>query len=141
MSASLPAPTPPYNPEAGPFWRAAAEGRLVLPRCDGCGHHVWYPRAWCPVCGSDDVTWVELSGYGTVYAVTVLHRGMGPWANAAPFAVAYVELAEGPRILTNVVTDDPTAVRIGDPVRAIFIPLPDRPDGAPPQAIVRFTPA
>lgn len=136
---TLPAPTPPFSPEAEPFWTAAAQGRLVLPVCDGCGHHIWYPRSWCPACGSPSVTWTEVSGRGTVYARSVLHKGVGPWAGAAPFVVAYVELDEGPRILTNVVTDDPASVRVGDPVRAVFVPL-DRPEDAPAQAIVRFAP-
>jgi uncharacterized OB-fold protein len=137
---SLPAASPPYNPEAEPFWTAAADDRLVLPRCNACGHLVWYPRAWCPVCGSEEVTWTELTGRGTVYASTVLHRGMGPWGQAAPFVVAFVELEEGPRILTNVVTEDPGAVRIGDAVQATFVPLPDLHEDAPAQAILRFQP-
>lgn len=141
MSASLPSFPPPFNPEAAPFWAGAAEGRLVLPRCDACGHHIWYPRSWCPVCGSESVTWTEVSGRGTVYAVTVLRKSMGPWADATPYAAAYVELAEGPRLLANVVTDDPAAVRIGDEVTATFVPLPDLAVDAPPQAILRFTPA
>ncbi len=138
--SELPNSAPPYNPEAEPFWTAAAEGRLVLPVCDSCGHHIWYPRSWCPVCGGPDVTWTELSGRGTVYARTVLHKAMGPWREAAPFVVAYVELDEGPRLLTNVVAADPTSVQVGDPVRAVFVPVADLDDGAPAQAIVRFTP-
>lgn len=134
----LPVYAPPFGPEAEPFWTAAAKGRLVLPRCDACGHHIWYPRSWCPVCGHEAVTWIELSGRGIVYAVTVLHKAMGPWAPAAPFAVAYVELAEGPRILTNVLCDDPAAVRIGDAVEATFVPVPVLADDAPAQAILRF---
>lgn len=136
----LPALPPPYNPEAEPFWTAAAEGRLVLPVCDACGHHIWYPRSWCPVCGGDAVTWTELSGRGTVYACTVLRKGMGPWTDAAPYVGAYVELAEGPRILTNVLTEDPTSVHIGLPVEAVFVPVTDPPKGSPPRAILRFTP-
>ena len=136
--SELPVIAPPYSPEAAPFWAAAAEGRLVLPRCDACATVIWYPRSWCPACGSDTVTWTELSGRGTVYAVTVLRRGMGPWADAAPFAVAYVELEEGPRLLTNVVTDRPDGVRIGDAVVATFVALPDLPEGSPAQAILRF---
>jgi uncharacterized protein len=136
--SSLPTTPPPYNPEAEPFWTAAADGRLVLPRCDSCGHVIWYPRSWCPVCGNDDVTWTELSGRGTVYAVTVLTRGMGPWADAVPFAVAYVELAEGPRILTNVVTNEPRSVHIGDAVHATFVRITERSEDGPAQAILRF---
>ena len=138
--SELPAIAPPYNPEAEPFWTAAAEGRLVVPVCDSCGHHIWYPRSWCPVCQSDDVTWTEMSGRGTVYARTILHRSMGPWNDATPYVAAYVELDEGPRILTNVVADDPTSVVIGTQVEAFFVPL-EQPDDAPPQAILRFKPA
>ena len=136
--SDLPTHAPPFSAEAEPFWSSAAEGRLVLPRCDTCGHHIWYPRSWCPVCGGDAVTWSELSGRGSVYAATVIRRAMGSWASAAPFAVAYVELAEGPRILANVVTDAPEHIRIGDPVRAVFVPVTDLPEDAPPRAIVRF---
>lgn len=137
----LPVAAPPYNPEAEPFWTAAADGRLVLPRCDDCQQYIWYPRAFCPMCGADAVTWTELSGRGTVYAVTVLRKAMGPWASAAPFPVAYVELDEGPRLLTTVITDEPEGVCIGDQVTATFLPLPDLPDDAPAQAIVRFAPS
>ena len=139
--SDLPTLVPPFNPETEPFWTAAASGRLTLPRCDACGHHIWYPRSWCPTCGSEAVTRVALSGRGTVYACTVLHRATGPWAAAAPFVVAYVELEEGPRILTNIVSDDPADVRVGDPVRARFVPIPDPLQGAPDQAILRFVPA
>jgi uncharacterized protein len=138
----LPTPTPRPNLETEPFWTAAADGRLVLPECDACGHHIWYPRAWCPVCGGGAVTWTELSGRGIVYARTVVHRAMGPWADAVPFVVAYVELEEGPRILTNVVTDDPEGVHIGAAVRAAFVPViapaADAPDDSSARAIVRF---
>jgi uncharacterized OB-fold protein len=139
MSA-LPALPPPYNAEAEPFWTAASEGRLVVPACDACGHHIWYPRSWCPVCQGEDVTWTELSGRGTVYARTVVRKGLGPWQDAAPYVVAYVELDEGPRLLTNVVTDDPASVLIGSAVHVVFVPLEQGPD-APRQAIVRFAPS
>lgn len=139
--SELPAGRPPLNPEAAPYWEAARAGRLVLPVCDACGHPIWYPRSWCPVCGSDAVTWTEMTGRGTVYACTVIRRGMGPWAAAAPYVGAYVELEEGPRILANVVTDEPEAVHIGLAVRAAFVPVDGGEDGEQPQAILRFTPA
>ena len=140
--SELPAERPPFNAEAAPFWEAASAGRLVVPVCDACGHHIWYPRAWCPVCGGASVTWTELSGRGTVYACTVIRKGMGPWAAAAPYVGAYVELAEGPRLLANVVADDPDTVHIGMAVTATFAAVDDPAEGAgPPQAILRFTPA
>lgn len=119
MSA-LPTTPPPRNDETEPFWAAIADGRLVVPVCDACGHHIWYPRSWCPVCGGTAVTWTQLSGRGTVYALTVVRKSRGPWTEAVPYVVAYVDLAEGPRVLTNVVSDRPDSVHIGDAVHAVF---------------------
>jgi uncharacterized protein len=138
--SDLPAPSPPVNLEAAPFWEAAAEGRLVLPVCDACAHPIWYPRSWCPVCGSESVTWTEMSGRGTVYACTVVRRGVGPWADAVPYVGAYVELDEGPRVLTNVVTDDPDAVHVGMAVTAVYVPVSEPPEGSIATQLVRFTP-
>ena len=137
---ALPAPAPPVNDETAPFWAALADGRLELPVCDACGHHIWYPRTWCPVCQSDAVTWTALSGDGTVYARTILHKAMGAWGAAAPFVIAYVELEEGPRVLTNVLTDDPASVAIGTPVEAVFVPVDEPEAGSPATHLLRFVP-
>jgi hypothetical protein len=138
--SELPAGAPPYNAEAEPFWSAAAERRLVLPVCDACGHHIWYPRSWCPVCGSASVRWTEMSGRGTVYACTVVRKGMGPWAAATPYVVAHVELAEGPRILTNIVTADAASIAVGTPVVAVYVPVAEPADSSAATMLVRFAP-
>ena len=138
--SDLPAPAPPVNDETAPFWAALGEGRLEVPVCDACGHHIWYPRSWCPVCQHGSVTWTRLSGRGTVYARTILHKAMGPWGDAAPFAIAYVELEEGPRVLTNLVGDDPAAIVIGTAVEAAFVPVDDPLDGSPATHLWRFAP-
>ena len=135
---ALPAPPPPVNDETAPFWRALADEELTLPVCDACGHHIWYPRTWCPLCQGDAVTWTALSGRGTVYARTILHRAMGAWGAAAPFVIAYVELEEGPRVLTNVLADDPTSVAIGTPVEAVYVPVDEPAAGSPATHLLRF---
>ena len=138
--SGLPSPAPPVSEETAPFWTALGAGRLELPVCDACGHHVWYPRAWCPVCEHDRVTWTTLSGRGTVYARTILRKAMGPWGAAAPFVIAYVELDEGPRVLTNVLADDPGAIEVGTPVAAVFVPVDEPRDGSPATHLLRFAP-
>ena len=131
----LPAPEPAISAEARPFWEAAAAGRLALPHCTRCDTVVWYPRAHCPECGGG-VVWQEASGGGAVYSFTVIRRGgTGPYADASPYVVAYVELDEGPRVMTNIVDCDVDEVAIGDRVRVVFAPAGD---GA---ALVRFRPA
>jgi uncharacterized OB-fold protein len=93
------------------------------------------------MCDGSSVTWTELSGRGTVYARTIVRRGPGPWAAAAPYVVAYVELDEGPRVLANVEADDVEPIVVGTTVVARFVPVPDASDDAPVRAILRFAPA
>ncbi len=116
----LPALAPPVNLETQPFWDATAEGRLVLPRCDSCSTVIWYPRLFCPLCGSTEVSWFDAKGTGTVYSATVVRKGQGPFADAAPYVLAYVELDEGPRIMTNIVDGDPERIEIGQRVTVTF---------------------
>ncbi len=133
--SGLPVPPPNANLETQRFWDATAEGRLELPRCDACDHVVWYPRDHCDHCGSASVSWFTASGRGTVYSCTVTRRIGGSWRKAAPFVLAYVELEEGPRVVTNIVGCDPETVHIGQPVQVVFDPTPEGP------ALLRFTPA
>jgi uncharacterized OB-fold protein len=130
---TLPAPAPAVTPETEPYWTAAAQGRLLLTRCPSCQAVVWYPRAMCPECGNRGTDWFEASGRGTVYTFTVVHKGDGAY-RGDPYVLAYVELDEGPRVLTNVVDVDPGEVRIGMAVRAVFHPTDKG------SALVRFAP-
>ena len=52
MSDTLPNPVPYVAPDAEEFWAATTEGKLLLRRCDDCGTVIWYPRPFCPDCGS-----------------------------------------------------------------------------------------
>ena len=119
----LPAPAPIVDSESRPFWEAMARGKLLLPRCDACQTVIWYPRAFCPACGSDNVAWVEASGRGTIYSFTINRTGradVADYRGVGPFVLAYVELDEGPRILTNIVDCDAEAVAVGQPVEVVF---------------------
>lgn len=131
---SLPTDEPSRGRETKPFWEALDDERFVLPRCDDCDHVIWYPRLFCPICHTSGVSWFEASGDGVVYSFTVARQSFGDWKAAVPYVIAYVELAEGPRVLTNVVDCDPDTLAIGDPVRIVY----DRsPKGA---AVYRFAP-
>lgn len=118
--SGLPSVAPDVDADSAPFWHGAAHDRLVLPRCRSCRSFIWYPRSVCPACHHPAVEWVDASGLGTIYSFTVNHRGPGAWADLAPFVIAYVELDEGPRVLTNVIGVAPDQVRIGDRVTAVF---------------------
>ena len=105
-------PTP--DAETQPFWDGAAEGRLLLRRCADCGRAHFYPRRFCPTCWSADVTWEDASGKATLYTWSVVHANdLPPFKDRVPYVAAVVDLAEGPRMMTNIVGCDPDVLRIG----------------------------
>jgi hypothetical protein len=125
VNEPLPAPVADVTSETAEFWAATAEGTLLLPRCERCDTVIWYPRAFCPACASFDVTWFPASGRGTVYSFTVVRRPALPYDRSGPFVVAYVELDEGPRVLTNLVECEPDEVEIGMPVEVSLVRVDD----------------
>ncbi|HEX4170842.1 MAG TPA: OB-fold domain-containing protein [Acetobacteraceae bacterium] len=119
---------PDTNPETKPFWDGCAAGKLIVPRCVDTGKYIWYPRAISPFTFGA-VQWMEVSGKGKIYSLSVMKRA------EVPFAMAYVELAEGPKMMTNIVDCDLDALKIGQDVKLKFVPS----EGGPP--VPMFTPA
>ena len=119
-------PLPAIDQESRPFWQAAHEHKLAVMRCRDCRRHFFYPRLFCPHCHSAAVEWTTASGRGTIYTFTVARRPAGPAFKAdVPYVVALVELEEGPRLMTNIVTSDIAGVRIGQTVAAVFDDVTD----------------
>jgi len=106
---------PPENTDSKPFYDAAADGRFLTRKCTECGEPHWYPRPHCPFCGGG-TEWMELSGQGTIHSYSVSRRA------EPPYTIAYVELAEGPIMLTNLVDCDFDALAIGQLVKLAFKP-------------------
>jgi uncharacterized OB-fold protein len=132
--SNLPTVAPTPTPDTQPFWDATKNDVLLLPKCDACGELHWYPRGFCPFCHKGTISWVEASGDATLYTFSVSERGRGDWAEVTPYVVAYVELHEGPRILTNVVDCDPAALEVGQQLRLVW-------DEAGEYKFPRFRPA
>jgi len=106
-----------------PFWLAAAEHRLTVPRCRACGTYRMPPGPFCPACRSQDVELVDVSGLGTVYSYTVARHALIPeLAGFVPYVVAVIELdgAPGVRVVANVVDTPVAAVRIGLRVEVVW---------------------
>lgn len=122
MINSLPAPAPLVNPETAPFWEATTRGELLITHCNDCGKYTWYPRFFCAHCWSTDVIQTPAAGTGTIYSFAINRRGVRDYAaeGVTPYVIAYVELTEGPRVLTNIVDCDPESLKIGDSVMLTF---------------------
>ena len=136
MSArELPTPAPDVQPETATFWAATLDGTLLLQRCATCGRAGYYPRVVCANCHSTDLADFAASGRGTIYSYTVTTRGILEYADAGAYVVAMVELAEGPKMITNIVDCDPADLAIGQPVEVVFV------DTGGGGALPRFRPA
>jgi uncharacterized OB-fold protein len=106
--------------DTAPYWDAAKQHRLVIQRCSDCARAIFYPRSVCPHCMSDRIAWIDASGRGTIYSYTVVHRAPPQFTDSAPYVVALIDLAEGVRLMSNIVDCSPTAVRIGAAVEVTF---------------------
>jgi uncharacterized OB-fold protein len=106
-----------------PFWQAASEHRLVVPRCTTCGTFRLPPSAFCHVCRNQDVEWVEQPGRGTVYSFTVIRHPILPdLADTVPHVPAVVELPDtnGCRLVGAMVDVTPSYVHIGMEVELVW---------------------
>ena len=135
MNQEAPAfPAPQRNGVTEPYWQALDAGRLVFQRCAACRHAWLPPRTECPRCLSRESSWEAASGKGKLVSWVVYHHGYHPYfAARLPYTVAVVELAEGPRLISGLVTT-------GRPL-AIDLPLTLAIEREAGVALPRFRPA
>ena len=109
---------PVSNPESDPFYEAAKTGKFMIRRCTACHKAHWYPRVLCPFCFGA-TAWEDASGKATIYSYSPMRR--------AGYIIAYVTLAEGPTMMTNLVDCDPDKLHIGQAVHLKWTPTEDGP--------------
>ena len=120
-------PAPAASQETRAYWEGCGRHELVLQRCRACGVVQHRPRAVCASCLSGELQHFRASGRGEVHTFTVTHQnGVPPFRDALPYVLAYVELEEGPRLMTNIVGCEPAAVSIGMPVVVDFADVDDK---------------
>jgi uncharacterized OB-fold protein len=114
-------PLPKVTRLSRPFWEGAKRHELLLLNCNGCGK-VWFPpSSCCPQCLSTDIAWKPSSGRGKVWSWIVMWQRYFPaFEGDIPYNVAYVELDEGPKLMTNLVDVAPEAIRCDMPVEVVF---------------------
>ena len=113
----LPEPTP----ETRHFWEGTLSGELLLQRNRETGEAYFPPRPFCPKTGSRDVEVFKASGRGVLWSYVINHRPR-PDMGAEPYAIAVVQLEEGPRMMTNIVNcpQTPEALQLDMPLQVTF---------------------
>ena len=110
-------PLPKINADNQTFWKECRNHVLKIQKCQECEKLRWPPAFLCPQCLDQKSDWVEMSGKGRVYTFAVYHTAFHPgFKEEVPYVVAVVELAEGPRMMSNIVDCDPNDVCCGMPV-------------------------
>ena len=87
---------------------------LLGVRCTMCSHPMATPRPVCAACGGP-VTEARFGPDGVVYSSTVVRIAVGD--RTPPYALAYVDLDDGPRILAHVAGGEATAPKVASRVR------------------------
>ncbi|HEU5230087.1 MAG TPA: Zn-ribbon domain-containing OB-fold protein [Ktedonobacteraceae bacterium] len=118
----MPTQLPPIQQDSDsrPYWEGLAQGELRIQRCDACSRAIFYPRALCPHCHSEKLSWIVASGKGTLYSYTVAHQAFGAFSADAPFVIAIVELEEGVRMMSRIIDAPREQVAIGAKVQVTF---------------------
>ena len=136
MAKEIQHPRPYASWETRGYWEGCGRGELVLQRCRACKTVQHRPRAVCASCLSGEIEHFVASGRGSVYTYTITNQNQAPgFREACPYVLAYVDLEEGPRLLTNIVGCQPADVSIGMSVAVDFAPA----EGG--LAVPRFRPA
>jgi uncharacterized OB-fold protein len=121
MNSVMPTIAPHPTNISKPFWEGCRKRRLLMQKCEDCGNITFYPVYICPACTSRNLAWTELSGRGRVHSVTIVHRPAAPvFAHATPYAVALIEVDEGPIMMSNIVGPNALGTKIDDRVAVVF---------------------
>ena len=95
---------------------------LRIQRCADCGRPYFYPRPVCPACASRNVAWFTASGRATLYSYVINYRPAPGFEDETPYAIAVVELEEGPRMMTSIagLPATPEALELDMPLQVRF---------------------
>jgi len=116
---------PTWTIDSAPYWMACAEGRLTYQVCEECSSTVFHPRAVCSNCLSERLSWRESNGRGKIYSYSVQHVPIDRSRPHKPRALGIVHLDEDWYMFSEIVSDDPYSLRIGQEVRVRFDRIAD----------------
>ena len=120
-------PLPISTVEQEPFWEYCRKHELRMQKCPDCGYIRFPSSIICPNCHSmAEAEWVRLSGKGKVFSfVTFRYAYNKTFAEDIPYAIASVELEEGPRMMSDIVGCSIEDIKVGMPLEVYFDDVTD----------------
>ena len=114
-------PRPTIDPDSKIYWDAANDNKLMVQYSIETKEYFLYSKQLTNAADSKNIEWRQVSGKGKIYSFTIVYAPAGPaFKDDTPYIVASIELDEGARIISNLLTDDIEKVSIGDYVKVVF---------------------
>jgi len=114
-------PLPKPSKWSQPFWDGTKDHKLLLKKCNSCGHIDHPPYLYCTNCMSEEHAWVEASGKATLYSFAINAYAVPfPFMEDLPYVLALVDLEEGPRMISNIVNCDHSKLKKGMSLEVVF---------------------
>ncbi|MEM4104106.1 MAG: Zn-ribbon domain-containing OB-fold protein [Thermoplasmatales archaeon] len=103
------------------FFKGLKSGKLLATRCDYCGTIYFPPQSHCTKCSSDHVSWIELSGRGTLETYTTIVVKPTSFADKEDYIIAVGKMEEGINVLATLRVSNDTNIRVG--MKIVLVPL------------------
>lgn len=103
------------------YWRERNRYyRILGSKCQDCSAEYFPPVYKCRKCGSEKLADREMPKEGKILAYTISRDIVSGFEEQEPMIIALIELANGVRIVTQVVDTSIDQVTVGDKVKAVF---------------------
>jgi uncharacterized OB-fold protein len=121
MSQTASKPSPIRTPGTNAFFDGAKRGQLMIQHCRSCERYNIYGHYYCPYCLSQS-EWRPSVGVGKVSSFVIVRHCTHPgFKDELPYAVAEVQLEEGPSLSLRVVGKDAIDIRIDQMLKIDFL--------------------
>ena len=95
-------------------WRISRKGYGIIgSKCQNCSELFYPAKKKCQKCGSNELENYKFNGIGQIYSYSIIHQAPTGMENHVPYAVAIINLDEGPKITAQLVDVDLAKVEIG----------------------------
>ena len=88
--------------------------------CTGCSKWHFPPRLICDKCGAEKFETKVMRRTGKVLTYTIIRVPPAPFKDQAPYAVAVIEMDDGPRLMAQVVDCKEEELSVGQKVKLEF---------------------
>lgn len=114
-------PLPEFDSYNRPYWEAAKRHELVMQYCKDCGHYQFPPSSLCQQCLGENIGFKKVSGRGKIWSFNVFHqRYWTSFGEDIPYNTIWVQLDEGPFMISNLVGVKNEDIKVDMAVEVIF---------------------